>query len=153
MATTSTLHPRSPLDRLAGVNERCERYGPAAPRGHPQNLTVRKVYGKDQLRYLRCRVCRAEFSERKRTALWNSKIREGKAVAVAEHLAEGCSLKGTARLVKVDASTVRRLNQAWANTDKPSTRSECQPLRWQHWRQTSATATPPTKRQPLGKQN
>jgi IS1 family transposase len=36
---------------------------------------------------------------------------EAKAVAVGEHLAEGCSLKGTARLVKVDASTVRRLNQ------------------------------------------
>jgi IS1 family transposase len=30
---------------------------------------------------------------------------------VGEHLAEGCSLKGTARLVKVDASTVRRLNR------------------------------------------
>jgi IS1 family transposase len=43
--------------------------------------------------------------------LWNTKVSEAKAVAVGEHLAEGCSLKGTARLVKVDASTVRRLNQ------------------------------------------
>jgi IS1 family transposase len=72
---------------------------------------VRKVYGADGIRYLRCRVCRAEFSERKRSALWNTKVPEAKAVAVGEHLAEGCSLKGTARLVKVDASTVRRLNQ------------------------------------------
>jgi IS1 family transposase len=72
---------------------------------------VRKVYGADRIRYLRCRACRAEFSERKQTALWNTKVCEAKAVAVGEHLAEGCSLKGTARLVKVDPSTVRRLNQ------------------------------------------
>jgi IS1 family transposase len=50
------------------------------------------------------------FSERKNTALWNSKIGEERAIAVAEHLSEGCSIKGTARLVKVDPSTVRRLN-------------------------------------------
>ncbi len=36
---------------------------------------------------------------------------EDKAIAIAEHLAEGCSLKATARLVKVDASVVRRLNR------------------------------------------
>jgi IS1 family transposase len=50
-------------------------------------------------------------STRKNTALWNTKVAEAKAIAVGEHLAEGCSLKGTARLVKVDPSTVRRLNQ------------------------------------------
>ena len=72
---------------------------------------VRKEYGADRIRYLRCRVCRAEFSERKNTALWNTKVPEAKAITVDEHLAEGCSLKGTARLVQVDASTVRRLNQ------------------------------------------
>jgi transposase InsO family protein len=72
---------------------------------------VRKVYGKDRIRYLRCRICRTEFSERKNTALWNTKVREAKAISVGEHLDEGCSLKGTARLVKVDPSTVRRLNQ------------------------------------------
>ena len=72
---------------------------------------MRKVYGKDRIRYLRCRRCGSEFSERKQTALWNTKVREAKAVAVGEHLAEGCSLKGTARLVKVDTSTVRRLNR------------------------------------------
>jgi IS1 family transposase len=41
--------------------------------------------------------------------LWNTKVSEAKAVAVAEHLAEGCSLKGTARMAKVDTSVVRRL--------------------------------------------
>lgn len=104
----TTIPPtRSPLDSLACVNAHCELYGQAGQ----GNLIVRKVYGAERIRYLRCRVCRAEFSERKHSALWNMKVREAKAVAIGEHLAEGCSLKGTARLVKVDPSTVRRLNQ------------------------------------------
>jgi IS1 family transposase len=89
------------------VNERCESYGQAGR----NNLTIRKLYGKDQIRYLRCRCCGAEFSERKNTALWNTKVAEAKAVSVAEHLAEGCSLKATARLAKVHPSVVTRLNR------------------------------------------
>jgi IS1 family transposase/transposase-like protein len=89
------------------VNERCESYGQAGR----NNLTIRKIYGKDQIRYLRCRCCGAEFSERKNTALWNTKVSEEKAVSVAEHLAEGCSLKATARLAKVHPSVVTRLNR------------------------------------------
>ena len=104
----SNIDTRPPLDSLACVNEACELYGQAGR----QNLIVRKVYGADGLRYLRCRCCGREFSERKRTALWNTKVRETKAIAVAEHLAEGNSVKSTARLVKVDASVVRRLNGA-----------------------------------------
>lgn len=53
------------------------------------NLTVRKVYGRDRIRYLRCRRCGTEFSERKNTPLWNCKLPEVKAVAIAEQLAEG----------------------------------------------------------------
>jgi transposase-like protein len=75
------------------------------------NLRVRKVYGQDGIRYLRCSECQEEFSERKNTALWNSKIPEEQAISVAEHLAERCSFKGTARLVGVDPETVRRLNK------------------------------------------
>ena len=74
-----------------------------------ENLTIRKEYGVDRIRYLRCRACQQEFSERKNTALWNSKVPEEKAVAVAEHLAEGSSLKSIVRLTKVDVSTVKRL--------------------------------------------
>jgi transposase-like protein/IS1 family transposase len=107
MNTNESTLTRSPLDSLACVNPRCALYGQAGQ----HNLTVRKVYGPDQIRYLRCRVCGREFSERKNTALWNTKVREAKGIAVGEHLAEGCSLKGTARLVAVDPSTVRRLNQ------------------------------------------
>ena len=107
MNTTTTTQTRPQLETLACVNERCEFYGQAGR----NNLTIRKIYGKDQIRYLRCRECGEEFSERKATALWNTKVSEAKAVAVAEHLAEGCSLKATARLVKVNSSVVRRLNR------------------------------------------
>ncbi len=100
-------HTRPPLESLACVNPDCDLYGQKGG----TNLIIRKVYSRDNIRYLRCRGCQQEFSERKNTALWNSKIPEDKAVSVAEHLAEGCGLKSTARLVKVDPSTVRRLNQ------------------------------------------
>ena len=70
---------------------------------------MRKTYGHDELRYLRCRGCGHEFSERRNTPLWNSKLPEQKAVAVAEQLAEGTSLIGTSRLVQVSTGAVRRL--------------------------------------------
>lgn len=76
-----------------------------------ENLYIRKIYGKDHIRYLRCRTCQEEFSERKNTALWNTKIREAKAVSIAEHLSEGNSIKGTSRWLRVDPETVRRLNK------------------------------------------
>jgi IS1 family transposase/transposase-like protein len=96
---------RPPLKSLACVNHECEHYG----RTGLENLRVRKTYGRDKLRYLRCRGCGKEFSERRNTPLWNSKLPEQKAVAVAEQLAEGTSLIGTSRLVRVSAGAVRRL--------------------------------------------
>ena len=72
---------------------------------------MRKLYGKDRIRYLRCSACSREFSERKRTALFNTKIEESKAISVAEHLSEGVSTKGTSRLVGVSAEAVRRLRR------------------------------------------
>lgn len=74
---------------------------------------MRKTYGESQLRLLRCRYCGIEFStpcgafhERKNTPL-NCKLPEQKAIAVAEQLAEGSSLKGTARITKVSPEAVR----------------------------------------------
>ena len=107
MNTKGNSINRPALDQLACVNARCNQYGQAGQ----ENLSVRKTYGHDQIRYLHCKCCGAEFSERKNTALWNSKVGEDRAVSVAEHLAEGCSLKGTARMSHVNISVVRRLNQ------------------------------------------
>jgi transposase-like protein/IS1 family transposase len=103
----NTKHTRPPIESLACVAPECDLYGQAGQ----NNLTIRKVYGADQIRYLRCGCCGYEFSARKGTALWNTKVREAKAVAVAEHLSEGCSQASTARLVKVDISVVQRLNR------------------------------------------
>jgi IS1 family transposase/transposase-like protein len=98
---------RSPIETLACPYEDCHLYATTAA----GNLTVRKIYGKDQIRYLRCRACAREFSERKNTALFNSKIAEEKAVSVAEHLAEGLSTKATSRLLRVSPEAVRRLRR------------------------------------------
>lgn len=106
MTTKILTDPRPALETLACANEGCTVYG----RAGLNNLSVRKIYGQDQIRYLRCCCCGKEFSERKGTALWNTKVSEEKAVSVAEHLAEGCSLSATRRLSKVHPSVVRRLN-------------------------------------------
>jgi IS1 family transposase/transposase-like protein len=98
---------RPPIETLACPYSDCHLYARRAA----GNLTVRKLYGKDQIRYLRCRACAREFSERKNTALFNSKIEERRAVSVAEHLAEGLSTKATSRLVGVSAEAVRRLRR------------------------------------------
>jgi len=37
-----------------------------------------------RIRWIRCRSCQSEFSERKNTPLWNSKIGEGKAITIAD---------------------------------------------------------------------
>ena len=98
---------RPHIETLACPYDDCHLYS----RKGAGNLTVRKVYGKDRIRYLRCRACSREFSERKNTALFNSKIEESKAISVAEHLSEGVSMKGTSRLVGVSPEVVRRLRR------------------------------------------
>jgi transposase-like protein len=70
---------------------------------------VRKEYGQDHIRFLHCRECKKEFSERRGTPLFNTKISEAKAVSVVEHLAEGCGIRPTGRLMKVSKETVARL--------------------------------------------
>lgn len=96
---------RPDLDTLACVNPECQRFG----RTDQGNLTVRKVYGHDHLRLLRCRTCGEEFSERRGSALFNTKLPEAKAEEVINHLGEGCSVRATARLRKVCQETVARL--------------------------------------------
>ena len=96
---------RSDLATLACVNAACQYFGRPG-QGH---LAIRKVYGKDHLRLLRCCTCHEEFSERRTTALFNTKVSEGKAEAIIDHLDEGCSVRATSRLTKVAKATVARL--------------------------------------------
>jgi transposase-like protein len=87
------------------VNPECQQFRQTAQ----GNLVIRKVYGRDRIRLLRCRTCCEEFSERRGTALFNSKLPEAKAEDVINHLGEGCSVRGTVRLTKVCKETVARL--------------------------------------------
>jgi len=96
---------RPDLDTLACVNPECQRFRLTGQ----DNLTVRKVYGQDCIRLLRCRTCGEEFSERRGTALFNTKITEAHAEDVINHLGEGCAVRATARLVHVSKDTVARL--------------------------------------------
>lgn len=96
---------RPDLDTLACVKAACQLFC----RAGAGNLVIRKVYGHDYLRLLRCRSCGEAFSERRGTALCNTKLPEPKAEEVINHLGEGCRVRATARLVKVAKEPVARL--------------------------------------------
>ena len=77
--------------------------------GEP-HLTVRKVYGHDRIRLLRCRTGGEAFSERRGSACFNTKLPEATAEDIINHLDKGCRVRATARLVKVAKETgARRL--------------------------------------------
>jgi transposase-like protein len=97
-----------PTDDLAShccQNPRCPQYG----RRGAGNLSVCGHFGKRDHRLLYCNACKARSSEFKGTPLFNSKLPHHKVLAVLEHLAEGCGVRQTARLVGVNKDTVTRL--------------------------------------------
>ena len=63
------------------------------------------------IRFLRCRTCGGRFSERKGTPLFRSHLTREKATAVLEHVAEGCGVRQTERLVGVHRDTVTRYSR------------------------------------------
>lgn len=93
------------LSRFCCLNSVCPERG---KRG-AGNLTVCHRYGPGKSRrMLRCRACKARFSERKGTPLFGSHLPEATAVAVMNHLAEGVGVRKTGRLVGVHRETVAR---------------------------------------------
>jgi transposase-like protein len=94
------------LTRFCCRNADCSLYG----RRNAGNLSVCDRYGKDQqIRLLRCRVCKARFSERKGTPLFHSCLPSATAFSVLAHLVEGNGVRQTERLVGVHRDTVMRL--------------------------------------------
>jgi transposase-like protein len=92
------------LSRFCCLNPDCPDYG---KRGHG-NLTVPMRYGPQRLRLLRCRTCKARFSERKGTPLFDARLPPDRVVALLHHLAEGVGVRKTSRLLGVDKDTVVR---------------------------------------------
>ena len=91
------------LSRFSCLNSTCSEFG---KRG-AGNLTVPHRYGPDKSkRILRCHTCKSRFSERKGTPLFDARLPPGKAESILEHIAEGCGVRQTGRLCRVDRATV-----------------------------------------------
>lgn len=104
------------LSRFSCLNSDCPEYG---KRG-AGNLTVTSRYGPDkQRRMLRCRVCKDRFSERKGTPLFDARLPDQKVEAVLEHVAEGCGVRQTGRLCKVNRGTVSRYSRLAGEHARP----------------------------------
>ena len=93
------------LARFCCQNPECSDHG---KRGL-DNLRVCFRYGPGRRRrMLACRTCQSRFSERKGTPLFDTRLPEDKAVSVLHHIAEGCGVRKTGRLVGVSKDTVVR---------------------------------------------
>ncbi len=86
---------KPPLEQLCCVQADC----PLAGQRGAGNLSLRRGKGGGRWRILRCAACEVEFSERKGTPLWGTRMSLEKAEAIASHLKEGCGIRQTARLV------------------------------------------------------
>ena len=86
-------------------NAECTKYG---KRG-AGNLSVCDRYGANkERRMLYCSACKARCSERKGTPLFRARLPEKEIIAVLAHIAEGCGVRKTSRLVEVNKNTVIR---------------------------------------------
>jgi transposase-like protein len=100
------------LDRFGCQDPDCPQHG----RRGAGNRSVCGHYGKAHHRLLYCSACKARFSEFKGTPLFNSKLPHDKVLAILQHLADGCGVRPTARLVGVNKDTVtRRARRAGAH--------------------------------------
>lgn len=96
------------LSRFCCQNPECPDYG---KRGG-EKLSVCGRYGPDKRRrMLRCRTCKARFSERKGTPLFGATLPEEKIRSMLEHIDEGCGVRKTSRLVGVHRDTVTRYSR------------------------------------------
>lgn len=94
-----------PVLDVACVNEKCSQYGVLGA----GNVVLRRVYGTDSIRFVRCVTCEHEFSERNGTALFELRLPKAKMLEVVQHLAEGVGVRKTSRLTGVGRQTVGRV--------------------------------------------
>ena len=94
------------IEEFCCQNKKCSDYG---KRGQGNLRWHGWSSKKNGIRMLYCRTCQSYFSQRKGTALWQCRLPLERAILVLEHIAEGCGVRQTARLVKVNRNTVCRL--------------------------------------------
>ena len=93
------------LSRFCCLNSGC----PDSGKRDAGNLTVTGRYGPGKSRrMLRCRTCKARFSERKGTPLFGARLDPEKVGSILEHVSEGCGVRQTGRLCGVNRKTVAR---------------------------------------------
>lgn len=103
------------FSRLCCQNTACADFG----KRNAGNLSVCGRFGKaKRLRLIYCRTCTARFSERKGTPLFQARLGEDKILAVASHVAEGCGVRKTGRLVGVTPNTVSRYSRLFGQHAK-----------------------------------
>src|SRR5215467_6525637 len=96
------------LSRFCCLNSGCPDHG---KRG-AGNLSVTSRYVPDKARrMLRCRTCKARFSERKGTPLFGARLSPEAVDTIMEHLHEGCGIRQTGRLCRVNRNTVGRYSR------------------------------------------
>lgn len=94
-----------PLDQLCCQNSRCVVYG---QRGQGNLSACGWIDKKKTIRQIYCSACKARFSERKGTPLYNAKLPTDKVIALLDHIREGCGVRQTGRLVGVSKNTANR---------------------------------------------
>ena len=96
------------LARFCCQNTQCADYG---KRG-AGNLSVCDHYGPNkQRRLLYCRSCKGRFSERKGTPFFGARLPEKDIVSLLAHIDEGCGVRKTSRLLRVNKNTVVRYSR------------------------------------------
>ena len=95
-----------PIEEFCCQNSQCPDHGKRGAGNLRQHGWSSK---KNKIRMFYCRSCGSYFSERKGTALWQCRLPQRKALSVFDHLAEGCGVRQTARLARVNKNTVCRL--------------------------------------------
>ncbi len=105
-----------PIDHFRCQNSHCPQAG---ARGG-ENLHSRGYSGKGRrIRLVYRRTCKRSSSGRKGTVPEHARLPDEKALAILNHLREGCGTRATGRLVEVDKNTVTRyLAKAGAHAEK-----------------------------------
>ena len=94
-----------PLDRFVCQNLTC----PAVHQARQGNIKLRKRYGAQQRRLLRCTVCSTEFSELKGTPYWNARCSQDTVDDIVHHVSLGNCFVTTGELVGCHRTTVARI--------------------------------------------
>lgn len=79
------------------------------PKCGSERVYVCQVYGKRRTRFLRCRACGYRFSERRGTPFFNLKTDEAKIAKAIRYIAQGHSIRSTAKKLGVDKNTLCRI--------------------------------------------